>query len=68
MPMSRAERALDVLNIVLSDVRYGLGAYLGVYLLTEHGCDTAQGYHIGRPEPAEAISSRTIPRRALSAR
>lgn len=32
-----AERALDVLTFVLSDVRYGLGAYLGVYLLTEHG-------------------------------
>lgn len=33
----RAERALDWLSILLSDVRYGLGAYLGVYLLTEHG-------------------------------
>ena len=32
----RAERALDALSFVLSDVRYGLGAYLGVYLLTEH--------------------------------
>src|SRR3978361_510870 len=37
----RAERALDLLNIFLSDVRYGLGAYLGVYLLTEHGWDQA---------------------------
>ncbi len=36
---SPAERALDVLSILLSDVRYGLGAYLGVYLLTEHGWD-----------------------------
>ena len=36
-----AERALDVLNILLSDVRYGLGAYLGVYLLTEHNWDAA---------------------------
>lgn len=35
-PQRRAERALDALNILLSDVRYGLGAYLGVYLLTEH--------------------------------
>jgi MFS family permease len=37
----RAERALDVLNLLLSDVRYGLGAYLGVYLLTEHVWDEA---------------------------
>jgi MFS family permease len=33
---SHAERLLDILNILLSDVRYGLGAYLGVYLLSEH--------------------------------
>src|SRR5918912_326947 len=39
---SRPERALDLLNILLSDVRYGLGAYLGVYLLTEHGWDPAE--------------------------
>jgi hypothetical protein len=38
---SRAECALVVLNILLSDVRYGLGAYLGVYLLTEHHWDEA---------------------------
>lgn len=37
-PAARAERALDV---VLSDVRYGLGAYLGVYLLTEQGWNEA---------------------------
>jgi MFS family permease len=37
----RAERALDWLNILLSDVRYGLGAYLGVYLLSEHQWDEA---------------------------
>jgi MFS family permease len=37
----RAERALDLLNFFLSDVRYGLGAYLGVYLLTEQGWDQA---------------------------
>jgi len=36
-----AERALDVLSLLLSDVRYGLGAYLGVYLLTEHAWDAA---------------------------
>lgn len=36
----RAERALDLLNLALSDVRYGLGAYLGVYLL-EQGWDAA---------------------------
>lgn len=36
-----AERSLDLLSFVLSDVRYGLGAYLGVYLLTEHGWDAA---------------------------
>lgn len=41
MPSDPAERALDVLNILLSDVRYGLGAYLGVYLLTEHAWDAA---------------------------
>ncbi len=35
----RAERALDVLSFVVSDARYGLGAYLGVYLMTEHGWD-----------------------------
>lgn len=38
-PSARAERWLDILNILLSDVRYGLGAYLGVYLLSEHGWD-----------------------------
>ncbi len=37
----RAEWALDVLSFVLSDVRYGLGAYLGVYLLTEHAWNPA---------------------------
>lgn len=37
----RAERVLDILNVVLSDVRYGLGAYLGVYLLTEHAWNEA---------------------------
>jgi len=35
------ERRLDLLNVLLSDVRYGLGAYLGVYLLTEHGWNEA---------------------------
>ncbi|MBL6455537.1 MFS transporter [Belnapia sp. T6] len=40
----RPGRALDVLNVLLSDVRYGLGAYLGVYLMTEHHWDPA---HIG---------------------
>ncbi len=35
-------RALDVLNVLLSDVRYGLGAYLGVYLLTEHQWDAGE--------------------------
>ncbi len=39
--VSRAERALDALSFLLSDVRYGLGAYLGVYLLTEHAWDEA---------------------------
>ena len=41
MPPRSAERSLDVLNILLSDVRYGLGAYLGVFLLTEHAWDPA---------------------------
>ncbi len=36
---SPAERALDVLSVLLSDVRYGLGAYLGVYLMAEHAWD-----------------------------
>ncbi len=31
MTGTRAERALDALNLFLSDVRYGLGAYLAVY-------------------------------------
>jgi MFS family permease len=35
----RAERALDVLSFFVSDARYGLGAFLGVYLMTEHGWD-----------------------------
>ena len=42
MPVTeKAERALDVLNLVLSDVRYGLGSYLAVYLLAEHKWDEA---------------------------
>ena len=36
-----AERALDALCLLLSGVRYGLGAYLGVYLLTQHAWDEA---------------------------
>lgn len=38
---SYSERRLDLLNILLSDVRYGLGAYLGVYLLENHHWDEA---------------------------
>jgi MFS family permease len=42
MPLQqRAERALDALSFFVSDARYGLGAYLGVYLMTEHGWDAA---------------------------
>src|SRR3954468_6975324 len=42
MPASRnAEHLLDILNVLLSDVRYGLGAYLGVFLLSEHRWDEA---------------------------
>jgi hypothetical protein len=37
----RAERALDALSFFASDARYGLGAYLGVYLMTEHAWDAA---------------------------
>src|SRR3712207_5901197 len=37
----RAERALDALSFFASDARYGLGAFLGVYLLAEHGWDPA---------------------------
>ena len=36
-----AERALDALSFFVSDARYGLGAYLGVYLLAEHGWNPA---------------------------
>ncbi len=36
-----AERALDALSFFASDARYGLGAFLGVYLLAEHGWDPA---------------------------
>lgn len=39
--LPRAERALDVLNIVLADVRYGLGPYAIVYLMTVHAWDEA---------------------------
>ena len=41
MQNRRAERALDALSFFVSDARYGLGAYLGVYLLVEHGWDPA---------------------------
>ena len=41
MTGTRAERALDALNLFLSDVRYGLGAYLAVYLLERHAWDEA---------------------------
>ena len=37
----RAGGALDALNLFLSDVRYGLGAYLAVYLLERHAWDEA---------------------------
>ena len=37
----RAGRALDALNLFLSDVRYGLGAYLAVYPLERHAWDEA---------------------------
>ncbi len=39
--MRNAERALDLLNLTLSDVRYGLGSYLAVYLLAEQAWDEA---------------------------
>lgn len=42
MPLlPRAERALDILNVVLADVRYGLGPYATVYLMTVHAWDEA---------------------------
>ena len=41
MTGTRAGRALDALNLFLSDVRYGLGAYLAVYLLERHAWDEA---------------------------
>jgi MFS family permease len=36
-PLRRAERALDLLNFVLADVRYGLGPYGIIYLISVHG-------------------------------
>jgi predicted MFS family arabinose efflux permease len=39
--LPRAERALDVLNVALADVRYGLGPYAIVYLMTVHSWDEA---------------------------
>jgi hypothetical protein len=48
---SRAERALDVLNVVLADVRYGLGPYGIVYLMTRHGWDEAS---LRWPSPSAA--------------
>ena len=41
MSSPRAERALDVLNVVLADVRYGLGPYVSIYLLVDHAWDEA---------------------------
>jgi MFS family permease len=41
MQQRGVERALDALSFFASDARYGLGAYLGVYLLAEHGWDPA---------------------------
>jgi MFS family permease len=41
VPHTRVGQALDALSFFVSDARYGLGAYLGVYLLTEHGWDPA---------------------------
>jgi hypothetical protein len=31
----RAERALDALSFFVSEARYGLGAYLSVYLISQ---------------------------------
>ena len=39
---ARAERALDVLNFVLADVRYGLGPYAAIYLIAEQGWHEAE--------------------------
>jgi MFS family permease len=41
MRQRNVDRALDALSFFVSDARYGLGAYLGVYLLAEHGWDPA---------------------------
>ncbi|MBP0495572.1 MFS transporter [Pararoseomonas indoligenes] len=41
-PGKRAERSLDALSFFVSDARYGLGAFLGVYLMTEHGWDAGR--------------------------
>jgi MFS family permease len=40
-PQPAAERALDALSFFVSDARYGLGAFLGVYLMAEHGWNPA---------------------------
>ncbi|SHK07377.1 Predicted arabinose efflux permease, MFS family [Roseomonas rosea] len=43
MPLQKcAERSLDALSFLVSDARYGLGAFLGVYLITEHGWDAGE--------------------------
>ncbi|HYF07381.1 MAG TPA: MFS transporter [Acetobacteraceae bacterium] len=37
----RAERGLDILNVLLADVRYGLGPYATIYLMSQRGWDEA---------------------------
>ena len=69
-PSARAERALDVLNFVLADVRYGLGPYAAIYLISGHGwreADVAFAFAFGgvrspRPGPVvEGVGIRSAP-------
>ena len=73
-PLSRPDRAREV---VLVHATIALGHALGLRviaegvedaatlnLLGELGCDLAQGYHIGKPLPAEQLTFRTSPTHA----
>jgi MFS family permease len=72
----RAKRALDVLNFVLADVRYGLGPYGVVYLVAAHGwseVDIAFAYIFGSiaglvtQTPVGAMVDAVRAKRALAA-
>jgi MFS family permease len=75
-PPRRAERALDLLNFVLADVRYGLGPYGIIYLISVHGwteAGIAFAFSFGSiaglvsQAPIGAMVDRVRPKRALAA-